>query len=80
MVEEDDDDASEQMLDEEEHTVMVKQHDEQLLIGLTEKTGVAFSWLPRTFNKSSARRWASEFNSMRKFIFLLLLLVLTFLY
>jgi hypothetical protein len=39
--EEDDDDASEQMLDEEEHTVMVKQHDEQL-IGLTEKTGWLF--------------------------------------
>jgi hypothetical protein len=43
MVEEEDDDASEQMLDEEEHTVMVKQHDEQLLIGLTEKTGFRFA-------------------------------------
>jgi ATP-dependent DNA helicase 2 subunit 2 len=67
--EEEDDDASEEQ-DEEEHTAMVKQQNEQLLIGLTEKTGgfvMAAKEVQQILNKTLGKRVPKSIR--RKFIF-----------
>ena len=70
MEEDDDGDASASEQDEEEHTAMVKQQNEQLLIGLTEKTGgfvMAAKEVQQILNKTLGKRVPKSIR--RKFIF-----------